>query len=134
MTKRQATAFSLRLEGYTYAQIAEKTAWSEFSLRKYFSPKGKWYQKYETWREDAIKFIETETRIRLKRNLDHAITVLEYALTLAKTNPAVALRAAEKIMDLNGFTPYNAEDVRKTQPLEDRAEKLAQWFEHKNKT
>ena len=129
MTKRQATAFALRLEGNSYAKIANMTGWSEFSLRKYFSTKGKWHSEYEFWKADAIKHIESETRIRIQKDVAHAISVIEHALTLYKTNPSVALRAAEKILDLNGFLPYDSTTKPDEIMAMDQAERMARWFE-----
>ena len=127
MTKRQATAFALRLEGHTYAQIAQQTLWSELSLRKYFSQKGKWHQEYDLWRQEAVKDIETETRIRIRRDMEHAMTVLEYALMLKNTFPGVSMRAAERILDMGGLTRNPPEPPKQTS--EDLVEKLVQWYE-----
>lgn len=129
MTKRQATAFALRLEGNSYAQIASLTGWSEFSLRKYFSTKGKWHSEYESWRTAAVKDVESETRIRIQKDVAHAVSVIEHALTLYKTNPSVALRAAEKILDLNGFLPYDSTARLEAISSIDQAERMAKWLE-----
>lgn len=130
MTTKQAMAFSLRVNGLTYEQIAKQTGWSEYSLRKYFSLKGKWHTEYETWSHETIGLIEKDTRMRIKRDLAKAMTVLEYALTLVKTNPSLALRAAEEILDRGGLCGYErSTDNQNTG--EDVAEKIMRWYENR---
>lgn len=125
MTNKRAKAFNLRLQGYTYTQIASETGWSELSLRKYFSSKGKWYEAYEAWAKKEIQMIQREVRQRMAKRTLEAISVLEYSLTLIHTKPMIALRAASEILDRAGI-------IASRDHLDnnhDLSESIATWLE-----
>lgn len=125
MTNQRAKAFNLRLQGYTYTQIASETGWSELSLRKYFSPKGKWYEAYEVWAKREIQMIQREVRQRMAKRTLEAISVLEYSLTLIHTKPMIALRAASEILDRAGIIASRDQ----LDNNHDLSESIATWLE-----
>ena len=128
--KRKLNAYEMLFEGRTYKEIAEATGWSEGHLRNYLGPSGKWYGDYMLWANDKADAIEKEVRLRIKKRTNEAMTVLEYALTITKSDPRTAVKAANSILDRGGFKA--PEKVEISNPY-DQAERLANWIEEKNK-
>lgn len=129
-TRKKLTAYEMLFEGRTYKELSEVTGWDEGYLKNCLGPSGKWYPDYMLWANDKADAIEREVRLRLKKRLNESMTVLEHALTLVKTDPRTAVKAANSILDRGGLKA--PEKVEITNPY-DQAEKLAQWIENKNK-
>lgn len=124
-TKR-LLAFKLRLQGYRYKTIAEATGLSEFTLRRYFSPKGRWFQEYQRWSSAELELIKQDMHTMVLSQAIDAFKVIVNTLHMAPTRPNLALRAAQDILDRAGFQKHNqgflklgnsedyAEDIMKT--------------------
>ncbi len=129
MTQQQLLAFRLRLEGFTYQQISKHTKWSEFTLRKYFSPKGKWHNDYQAWKNQTLSETQDEIENMIKRESLSAARVLIKIMQNAK-KPNLALKAADSILDRAGFS--------RNRPLaqpgsEDVAERMFRWMENRKR-
>lgn len=131
-TKRKLLVYQAHFDGQTYQQIAqlEGVNYDAGYLANMLAPTGKWYNDYLLWASDKTDAIEKEVRIRIKKRMDEAMVVQEYMLTLAKTNPKEAARAARDLLDRGGLKA--PEKVEVTNPY-DHAEQLAQWIEGRNK-
>lgn len=131
-TRRRLLVYQSLFDGQTFQQIAqlEGVNYNEHYLRTVMGPSGKWYSDYLLWATDQTDAIEKGVRIRIKKRMDESMTVQEYMLTLAKTNPKEAARAARDLLDRGGLKA--PEKVEVTNPY-DHAEQLAQWVEGRNK-
>lgn len=98
---KKLLAFRLRLQGYSYKTIAEKTGWSEFTLRKYFSRKGKWFHEYKQWSTTELEQIHDDMHTMLVSQAMSAAKKI--AGMLESDKPSIALRAAQDILDRAGF-------------------------------
>lgn len=102
---KKLQAFQYRLLGMSYQAIASNTGWSEFTLRRYFSPKGKWYDEYQKWSVQELKLVQKQARNTLIKQTDNAVKVLVHSLSLINTKPGIAIRAANEILNRSGLTP-----------------------------
>lgn len=119
MTTRQFKAFQLRLNGYTYEDISRVVGLSEFTLRHYFAPKGKWYKAYQEWSATEIEDIQLVAHSVLIARSQEAAQLLVDLLHSEK--PSICLRAAESILDRAGFLP-NSEKLKKSSEVSDHGE------------
>lgn len=125
---KKQMAFELKFDGETYQNISQKTGYSESWIKKCFAREGKWYDHYEHWEAGRIADIEKEGRARIKKRIAEALTVQETMLTLIRTNPKEAARAARDLLDRAGLKA--PEKIEVSDP-EDHAERITEWFENR---
>jgi len=128
--QKRILIYEMLFEGRNFKEIAEASGFSDTHLRRCLGPSGKWYADYMEWATDKTDAIEKDVRLRIKKRMNEAMVVLEYALTIAKSDPRTAVKAARDLLDRGGLKA--PEKVEITSPY-DQAEKLAQWMENKNK-
>lgn len=128
---KKLLAFEMKFDGDTYQNIAEKTGYSQAYLGKCFKREGKWRAHYDDYEAKRVDEIEKEGRIRIKKRIAEALTVQETLLTMIKTNPREAGKAARDLLDRGGLKA--PEKIEVTDP-DDHAEKITKWFENKAKT
>lgn len=128
--RKRLTLYEMMFEGRTFHEMSEVSGYDEKYLKNTFCPSGRWYSDYMLWANDKAEAIEKEVRLRIKKRTNEAMTVLEYALTITKTDPRTAVKAANSILDRGGFKA--PEKVEISNPY-DQAERLANWIEEKNK-
>jgi len=125
MTTKKLLAFKMRLYGYTYLQIAQKTGLSEHTLRHYFSRKGKWYQEYQEWSGKEIEGVQEALHTSF---LAHSTDAFWNLVELSHCNkPSIVLRASQDILDRAGFAKHSR--GFETNDPTDHAEELMQMLE-----
>lgn len=129
-TRKRLAIYELLFSGKTFHEIADASTYNEHYLRTVLGPSGKWYPDYMLWANEQAEIIERSARVRMRQRLTEAMTVLEYALTIVKTDPRTAVKAANSILDRGGLKA--PEKIEVTNPY-DQAERLAQWIENRNK-
>ncbi len=131
-TKRRLLIYEAVFEGQTFHQISELqgVGYNYSYLREVLGPSGKWYPDYMLWANDKTDIMEREARMRVRKRLSEAMTVLEYALTAVKTDLRTAVKAANSILDRGGMKA--PEKVEFTSPYDHIAE-VAKWITEKNK-
>lgn len=127
---KKLLAFELKFDRVNYKEIAEKTGYTENYIHRAFRTTGSWIEHYSWWREQRVNEIEKDGRLRIKQRIEEALTVQETMLTLIKSNPKEAARAARDLLDRAGLKA--PEKVEVTSPI-DQAEAITKWFEGKNK-
>lgn len=128
LTGRKLKAFQMKFDGVLYKEIANAIHCSVYNVDRLFCKNGPWYEHYRHWEEERCKDIEYEARVRIKKRINEAMTVQEILLTMLKSNPREAAKAARDILDRAGLKA--PEKIEVTDP-EDKAEKITQWFEKK---
>ena len=128
--QKRIMIYEMLFEGRNYEEISQVCGYSKIHLKRSLGPSGKWYADYMEWATDKTDAIEKDVRLRIKKRMNEAMVVLEYALTIAKSDPRTAVKAARDLLDRGGLKA--PEKVEITNPY-DQAEKLAQWMENKNK-
>ena len=128
--RKRLAIYEMMFEGKTFAEISTASGYNNSYLRTKLGPGGKWYPDYMQWANDVAEIVEKETRLRMRKRLNEAMTVLEVALTLVKSDPRTAVKAANSILDRGGLKA--PEKIEVTNPY-DQAERLARWIEEKNK-
>lgn len=131
-TARRIRIYLYRYEGKTYAEISrmDGIGYSAGHLENVLGPSGKWYQDYMLWANEMADVSEKEARLRVRKRLEQALTVLEIALTKHDSDLRTAVKAANSILDRGGLKA--PEKILFENPY-DQAERLAQWIENKNK-
>lgn len=128
LTGKKLMVFEMKFDGETYQNISAKSGYSELYLRKVFKREGKWREHYDHWEQERITDIEKEGRARIKKRIAEALTVQETMLTLIRTNPKEAARAARDLLDRAGLKA--PEKIEVSDP-EDHAERITEWFENR---
>lgn len=123
---KKLLAFKLRLQGYSYKQIANLTGWSEFTLRRYFSPKGQWFHEYKQWSSIELNQIKEDMHTIILSQAIDAAKIIGNMLTSPKPN--LALRAAQDILDRAGFQKHNRGFMR-SESADDYAEDIMKTME-----
>ena len=131
LTGRKAIAFQMKFDGETYQKISEATNLSSNYIAKVFYKGGAWREHYDWWEEIEVKEIERVGRLRIKKRIAEALTVQETMLVMVKSNPKEAARAARDLLDRAGL---KAPEKIEVTDADDKAEKMAKWFEGKSQT
>lgn len=129
LTGRKAVVFQMKFDGEIYKVIAEKTGYSEAYIHKVFSKGGLWKEHYDWWEDQLVKDIERDGRIRIKKCIVEALIVQETMLSMLNRNPKEAARAARDLLDRAGL---KAPEKIELTDADDKAEKMAKWFEGKS--
>lgn len=125
---RKLIAFRMRLEGMTYDAIAKRTGDSEFTLRRYFSPKGKWHEEYTNWRDKELTQIKDQLHAGFLSQAMEAMRVV--IASMNSDNPSIAFAAARDILDRSGFHK-NSDAIIKTTESTDIAEQIIRRYQNK---
>jgi hypothetical protein len=130
LTGRMLKAFTMKFDGQSYKEISIEIHWTEGHIRNLFSKGGRWHDHFKAWEEERIKEIEAEGRARIKKRITEAMTVQETVLTMVKSNPREAARAARDLLDRAGLKA--PEKIEVSDPA-DQADAIMKWIENKNK-
>jgi hypothetical protein len=129
MKQKKFSVFQLEFEGRKRQEMASITGISEHTLNIYMAKNGKWRPEYEIWTKEVLGDIEKETRLRIMKRVREALTVQEILLTMIKTNPGEAGRAARDILDRAGLiTPKSGKALESP---DDKAEAITKFFENR---
>ena len=127
MTKKKLLAFQLKLEGKTYYEISQATSWSEYTLRHYFSSKGKWNSAFQEWSKKEVDGVQDLLHtIFIANAREAALTILRL---MKSEQSGVAMRAAQDILDRAGFAKSSKSFEDPSDTSVDVAEKITKWFE-----
>lgn len=130
LTGRKAVAFQMKFDGETHKTIAEATSYSENYINNVFRKDGVWREHYNWWEDQLVKEIERDGRIRIKKCIVEALIVQETMLAMLNRNPKEAARAARDLLDRAGL---KAPEKIELTDADDKAEKMAKWFDGKSK-
>lgn len=125
MTTQQLMAYRMKLEGRAYSEIAAATKFSEYTLRKYFANGGRWHNGYKKWKTTELTVIHNSVHDMFRAHAKSAFENLVKAMH--SENPAIALKAAQDILDRSGFA--KSSEGFNTSSHADPAESVAHWFE-----